>query len=110
MGDSPRTKWEEGGDDGRSAGAGCLGLHTRDSGRYKGGRTREGEEIPKSRSWFESQSETRLREDEADSNRGSASRGEYVLRFSSYSRPQPPKADRLKVFGLTGTRRAETST
>src|SRR6476660_35955 len=73
-GDKP----EEGGNDVKSAGPLCLGLHTCDNGRYKPSRARKGELIGESRSQFGLQAATRLHEVGIASNRGSARRGEYV--------------------------------
>src|SRR5436853_2663620 len=81
VGDSWETagdKSEEGGDDVKSSCPLCPGLHTCYIGRYKGLQTREGERIPKSRSRFGLEAETRLHEGGVASNRGSACRGEYV--------------------------------
>src|SRR5438105_10226029 len=75
VGDSWETagdKSEEGGDDVKSSCPLCLGLHTCYIGRYKGLQTREGERIPKSRSRFGLEAETRLHEGGVASNRGSA--------------------------------------
>jgi hypothetical protein len=74
-GDSWETagdKPEEGGDDVKSSCPLCPGLHTCYIGRYKGLQTREGERIPKSRSRFGLEAETRLHEGGVASNRGSA--------------------------------------
>src|SRR4030088_1399513 len=74
-GDSWETagdKSEEGGDDVKSSCPLCLGLHTCYIGRYKGLQTCEGERIPKSRSRFGLEAETRLHEGGVASNRGSA--------------------------------------
>src|SRR5205823_12776629 len=74
-GDSWETagdKSEEGGDDVKSSCPLCPGLHTCYIGRYKGLQTREGERIPKSRSRFGLEAETRLHEGGVASNRGSA--------------------------------------
>src|SRR5215211_3596421 len=65
VGDSWETagdKSEEGGDDVKSSCPLRLGLHTCYIGRYKGLQTREGERIPKSRSRFGLEAETRLHE------------------------------------------------
>src|ERR671919_2906979 len=67
-GDKP----EEGGDDVKSACPLCPGLHTCYIGRYRGLRYREVERIPKSRSRFGLEAETRLHEGGVASNRGSA--------------------------------------
>src|SRR5215204_2630562 len=75
VGDSWETagdKSEEGGDDVKSSCPLRLGLHTCYIGRYKGLQTREGERIPKSRSRFGLEAETRLHEGGVASNRGSA--------------------------------------
>ena len=80
-GDSGETagdKPEEGGDDVKSSRPLRLGLHTCYNGRYKGLQNREVELIPKSRSQFGLESETRLHEGGIASNRASAWRGEYV--------------------------------
>ena len=74
-GDSWETagdKPEEGGDDVKSSCPLCPGLHTCYNGRHKGLRTREGERIPKNRSQFGLEAETRLHEAGVASNRGSA--------------------------------------
>src|SRR5579862_9646430 len=74
-GDSWETagvKSEEGGDDVKSSCPLCPGLHTCYIGRYKGLQTREGERIPKSRSRFGLEAETRLHEGGVASNRESA--------------------------------------
>src|SRR5438128_10931749 len=63
---------EEGGDDVKSSCPLCLGLQTCYIGRYKGLQTCEGERIPKSRSRFGWEAETRLHEGGVASNRGSA--------------------------------------
>src|SRR5574338_1259359 len=63
---------EEGGDDVKSSCPLCPGLQTCYIGRYKGLQTREGERIPKSRSRFGLEAETRLHEGGVASNRGSA--------------------------------------
>src|SRR5579864_5577014 len=63
---------EEGGDEVKSSCPLCLGLHTCYIGRYKGLQTREGERIPKSRSRFGLEAETRLHEVGVASNRESA--------------------------------------
>ena len=63
---------EEGGDDVKSSCPLCLGLHACYNGRYKGLQTREGERIPKSRSRFGLEAETRLHEVGVASNRESA--------------------------------------
>src|SRR5688572_32485300 len=67
-GDKP----EEGGDDVKSSCPLCPGLHTCYIGRYRGLRCREVERIPKSRSRFGLEAETRLHEGGVASNRGSA--------------------------------------
>src|SRR5213075_16523 len=75
VGDSWETagdKSEEGGDDVKSSCPLRPGLHTCYIGRYKGLQTREGERIPKSRSRFGLEAETRLHEGGVASNRGSA--------------------------------------
>src|ERR1700759_4387731 len=75
VGDSWETagdKSEEGGDDVKSSCPLCLGLHTCYIGRYRGLQTREGERIPKNRSRFGLEAETRLHEGGVASNRGSA--------------------------------------
>jgi hypothetical protein len=80
-GDSQETagdKPEEGGDDVKSSCPLCSGLHTCYNGRYKGSRNREAELIPKSRSKFGLEAETRLHEVGVASNRESERRGEYV--------------------------------
>src|SRR3954454_23712815 len=66
------AKPEEGGDEVKSACPLRLGLHTCYNGRYKGLQTREGERIPKNRSRFGLEAETRLHEGGVASNRGSA--------------------------------------
>ena len=74
-GDSRGTaavKAEEGGDDVKSSWPLCPGLHTSYNGRYRGQRSREGEQIPEKRPQFGSQAATRLREGGIASNRGSA--------------------------------------
>src|SRR3954465_2366342 len=63
---------EEGGDDVKSSCPLCPGLQTCYNGRYKGLRDREVERIPKSRSQFGLEAETRLHEVGVASNRGSA--------------------------------------
>jgi hypothetical protein len=63
---------EGSGDDVKSACPLCLGLQTCYNGRYKGLRDREVERIPKSRSQFGLEAETRLHEVGVASNRGSA--------------------------------------
>src|SRR3954463_15198012 len=75
VGDSWETagdKAEEGGDDVKSSCPLCPGLHTCYIGRYKGLQTRESERIPKSRSRFGLEAETRLHEGGVASNRESA--------------------------------------
>ena len=67
-GDKP----EEGGDDVKSSWPLCPGLHTCYIGRYKGLQDREVERIPKSRSRFGLEAETRLHEGGVASNRRSA--------------------------------------
>src|SRR5438093_8304712 len=74
-GDSGETageKSEEGGDEVKSSCPLCPGLHTCYIGRYRGLQTREGERIPKNRSRFGLEAETRLHEGGVASNRGSA--------------------------------------
>ena len=73
-GDKP----EEGGDDVKSSCPLCPGLQTCYNGRYRGLRGREAERIPKSRSQFGLEAETRLHEGGVASNRESAHHGEYV--------------------------------
>ena len=70
--DTAGDKPEEGGDDVKSSCPLCPGLHTCYNGRYKGLQDREVERIPKSRSQFGLESETRLHEVGVASNRGSA--------------------------------------
>src|SRR5215471_14624783 len=65
-------KSEEGGVEVKSSCPLCPGLHTCYIGRYKGLQTRERERIPKSRSRFGLEAETRLHEGGVASNRGSA--------------------------------------
>ena len=75
VGDSWETagdKSEEGGDDVKSSCPLCPGLHTCYIGRYRGLRCREVERIPKSRSQFGLEAETRLHEGGVASNRESA--------------------------------------
>ena len=72
------VKPEEGGDDVKSSWPLCPGLHTCYNGRYKEPRSREAEQISKSRPQFGLESATRLHEAGIASNRGSACRGEYV--------------------------------
>src|SRR4029079_2250008 len=67
-GDKP----EEGGDDVKSSCPLCPGLQACYNGRYKGLQDREVERIPKSRSQFGLEAETRLHEVGVASNRGSA--------------------------------------
>ena len=67
-GDKP----EEGGDEVKSSCPLRPGLHTCYIGRYKGLQTCEGERIPKNRSRFGLEAETRLHEGGVASNRGSA--------------------------------------
>src|SRR4029453_4266530 len=62
----------EGGDDVKSSCPLCPGLHTCYIGRYKGLQTRESERIPKSRSRFGLEAETRLHEGGGARNRGAA--------------------------------------
>src|SRR5919112_2570418 len=74
-GDSWETagdKSEEGGVEVKSSCPLCPGLHTCYIGRYKGLRCREVERIPKSRSRFGLEAETRLHEGGVASNPGSA--------------------------------------
>src|ERR1043166_1334502 len=70
--DTAGDKSEEGGDEVKSSCPLCLGLHTCYIGRYKGLQTRESERIPKNRSRFGLEAETRLHEVGVASNRGSA--------------------------------------
>ena len=70
--DTAGDKPEEGGDDVKSACPLCLGLQTCYNGRYKGLQYREVERIPKSRSQFGLEAETRLHEVGVASNRRSA--------------------------------------
>ncbi len=73
VGDSSETagvKPEEGGDDVKSSWPLCPGLHTSYNGAYKGKRTCEGKQIPKSAPQFGLQAETRLHEAGIASNRG----------------------------------------
>ena len=65
-------------DDVKSACPLCLGLHTRYNGRYNGFQHGDVKAIPKSRSQFGLQAETRLHEAGVASNRRSAHCGEYV--------------------------------
>src|SRR5205814_7652202 len=74
VGDSWETagdKSEEGGDDVKSSCPLRPGLQTCYIGRYKGLQTREGERIPKNRSRFGLEAETRLHEGGVASNRAS---------------------------------------
>ena len=68
----PALKWEEGGDDVKSARPLCLGLHTCYNACYKGRLTREGERIHKKQAQFGSKAATRLREVGIASNGASA--------------------------------------
>src|SRR2546421_12647911 len=75
VGDSWETagdKPEEGGDDVKSSCPLCPGLHTCYIGRHRGLRYREVERIPKRRSRFGLEAETRLHEGGVASNRRSA--------------------------------------
>ncbi len=74
-GDSKETadvKSEEGGDDVKSSWPLCPGLHTCYNGWYKGQRSREAKQIPKSQSQFGLLAEIRQHEAGIASNRGSA--------------------------------------
>src|SRR3954471_22054494 len=103
-GDSWETagdKSEEGGVEVKSSCPLCPGLHTCYIGRYKGLQTREGERIPKSRSRFGLEAETRLHEGGVASNRGLAlPRG---LSFRALSPPPatPRKSAIPEAGGLT---------
>ena len=71
-GETAYVSSEEGGDDVKSSWPLCLGRHTCYNGRYKGLRDCEVKPIPKSRSQFGLESETRLHEGGIASNRASA--------------------------------------
>src|SRR3954466_16235232 len=93
VGDSCETagdKPEEGGDDVKSSCPLCSGLHTCYIGRYKGLRYREVERIPKSRSRFGLEAETRLHEGGVASNPGSATPGGIRSR-ALYTPPVTPR-------------------
>src|SRR6266487_4599284 len=93
VGDSWETagdKSEEGGDDVKSSCPLCLGLHTCYIGRYKGLQTREGERIPKSRSRFGLEAETRLHEGGVASNGGSA-KPRRIRSRALYTPPVTPR-------------------
>ncbi len=70
--ETARFKWEEGGDDVKSAWSLHLGRHTCYNGRYKGTPNREVEQIPQNLSKFELESATRLHEVGIASKRASA--------------------------------------
>src|SRR3954452_2425431 len=104
VGDSWETagdKSEEGGDDVKSSCPLCLGLHTCYIGRYKGLQTREGERIPKSRSRFGLEAETRLHEGGVASNRESAT-SRLIRSRSLYTPPVTPRKSAIpEAGGLT---------
>src|SRR4029077_19077260 len=104
VGDSWETacdKSEEGGDDVKSSCPLCPGLHTCYIGRYKGLQTREGERIPKSRSRFGLEAETRLHEVGGASNRGSANARGIRSRALSTPPVTPRKSATPEAGGLT---------
>lgn len=95
----PPGNREEGGDDDKSARLRCPGLHTCYSGRYRGSRTREGEEIPKSRSRCGLQSAMDCMKLESLVTADQRCGGEYVLRRRSDCQPRPPRYASSKASG-----------
>ena len=91
-----RCKSEEGGDDVKSACPLCPGPHTCYNGRYREIRRREAEGIPQRRPQFRPKSAIRLREGGITSNRGSASRGEYVPGVCTHRPSNHERWQRLK--------------
>ena len=83
--ETARAKWEEGGDDVKSAWpSDRLGLHTRYNGQYKGSPTREGELIPSKLVPVRIDLCNRDHEAGIASNRGTARHGEYVLKSCTH--------------------------
>ena len=98
-----RVKWEEGGDDVKSAWPLCPGLHTCYNVCYKGGRNREVKQISKKQAQYGLQAAIRLHEAGIASNGASSRRREYVPgpcthRPSSAESGGRPKS---RVFGIT---------
>ena len=77
--ETARFKWEEGGDDVKSAWFLRLGLHTCYNGKYRGTPNREVEQILQNFPQFGLESAIRLHEVGIASNRESECHGEYVL-------------------------------
>ena len=98
-----RVKWEEGGDDVKSAWPLCPGRHTCYNACHNGTLSREVEQIPKKQAQFGLQAAIRLHEAGIASNGASSRRREYVPGPCTHRPSSAESGERPKfhVCGIT---------